>query len=157
MEMLELPTGVYDLQITLRPEDLDVLEKDGVLEKFDCDERFYKHELFGQLIGTCHLEEVYIDEVIKILMEKNIESDIEIFPFFQGDEVIKNAYTRQCDGEMKSFSNDKTAEGIALEMTKLLKVLDNLGQTESRDVILANINQFHSIGFIANPLDQPQG
>lgn len=156
MEKQELPTGVYDLQIRLRPEDLDVLKKDGVLEKFDCDERFYKHEVFGQLIGTCHLEEVHIDEVIKILIEKNIESDIEIFPFFCGDAVIKNAYTRLRDGEMKSFSNDKTDECVALEMTKLLKQLDDLGQTESRDVILANINQFHSIGFIANPLDQPQ-
>lgn len=155
METQEISTGVYDLTIMMRPADLDTLEADGVLEKFEC-ERFYKHELYGQEVATCHFEEAYVNEVIEILSEKNIESDIKISPFFHGDEVIKNAYTRLTDGKIQAFSNLKTSEEVALQMTKLLKQLDDLGIDDGRDVILANIKGFHGIGFIADPLLEPK-
>lgn len=151
MPNTNLPEGTYDLNVVIHRADYKILEAAGFFEKFECENTF-NDDQFNTPITVCPFSEVQINQVIDGLIANNIESDIEVLPFFYGDEVLFNAYTRITEQSIQCFTNKKSSAEIALEMSKLVNQLDGLGITDSRAVILENINQFHPHGFIANPL-----
>ena len=153
MLLQELPTGVYDLAITARIEDRETLDNSPLATMYE--DNHYKHESYGINLFTMHIPEANIDIIMQILLDLKIETDIVLSPFFHGDDVICDAYTRLSDGVMLPYINTKLNADIAKSMSILLAQINRTGSYGNEAIILENINKFHSIGFIDDPLKQP--
>ncbi len=148
-----IPDGHYNLVILMAEKFLSVftqtclIHKHGIavqdLTVFEDSEKPY---------FEVNIEHADISDVVNSLINHDIEADIQVLPLYQ-DENYKtsvgfNAFVRDCGDQTLCYINSKEEEEAAAELQSMLANLNANGIHEADTLILARINELHSVGWV---------